>query len=30
MYSFKGIRAEHLRRGVSEVPNEMPQRGVGR
>jgi hypothetical protein len=29
MYSFKAIRAEHLRRGVSVVPNEMLQRGVG-
>lgn len=29
MYSLKAIRAEDLRRGVSVVPNEILQRGVG-
>lgn len=30
VYSFRAKRVEYLRRGLSVVPNEMPQRGVGR
>ena len=28
VYSFIAKRVEYLRRGLSVVPNEMPQRGV--